>query len=213
MDKVLITMISVLASELLVLISMVIKSIPRNKKFDSEFSKYSIINSIKTSKKLNQENKALRSQNKILYEQLKQFMTNIDFNTNSILEKSNENNYKLKSKYYIYSKENDVLKNNDNIQVIEGEKCIFLKNGPNYFGRKNNFAEVDVDVDINDFSVSRVHFVINIFNDSVTIEDCSSTNGTLLNQTKLIDTSAVLLKSGDIITAGNIDLVFGFNDE
>lgn len=59
------------------------------------------------------------------------------------------------------------------------------------------------DVPVNDKSVSREHALLSRLRDGYVIEDRGSTNGTLVNGTRI--TEAQLLQPGDIVTIGSID--------
>lgn len=62
------------------------------------------------------------------------------------------------------------------------------------------------EIPIDDRSISREHARLSRLRDGYVIEDLGSTTGTLVNG-KRID-EAVLLRSGDVVTAGSIDLRF-----
>lgn len=75
-----------------------------------------------------------------------------------------------------------------------------LHAGTNTFGRKE---ECDVQLD-NKF-VSGRHGEIEIADDGVYLTDVGSTNGTILNETKLTANQRVKLQPGDVIRLGGVD--------
>ena len=207
MDNILISLVTGLMIEILALVIIVIKNIKNKRKLNFKINKddYIAISKSIEKKDLNKVIEQLENENKILSEQIRVYENTVPaFNSTNILSTINIENNSIKNiEYYVYAIEDNVL-NNNNTKDIDGKKCIILKQGKNYFGRKNNST---VDVDLDNPSVSRVHFVINILENSVTIEDCCSTNGTLLNKSKSIKTETPL-NPGNIITAGNVDLMF-----
>ncbi len=87
-----------------------------------------------------------------------------------------------------------------------------------FFNRGDLFYEIDVDkatnnqyiigkepnsealsIVINEQSISRKHAVIETINGEVKIKDCNSTNGTYLNNNKLLDEKFHIIKSGDLL--------------
>lgn len=84
---------------------------------------------------------------------------------------------------------------------IGGRECIFLDGGNTVFGRG-----ADVDVVIRDPSVSRRHFSIRINNESAFIIDLGSTNGTYLNEQRVVE--ALKMFPGDQIKAGSVKIDF-----
>lgn len=210
MDGILISLVVGLTVEIFTLIGIIIKNVINNKNLNFKINKQDYItmsNSIRKND-LNKVIEQLKIENEILNEQIKIYENTVPlFNTKSIFKNDTEDDNTKLLYYYVYSVENDKLINNNNIEDINGKKCIILKQGKNFFGRKNS-TNVDIDiVDIDDFSVSRIHFAINVFNNLVTIEDCHSTNGTWIDKSKLLSEETPL-KSGNTITAGNVNLVF-----
>lgn len=209
MDGILISLVVGLTVEIFTLIGIIIKNVKTNKNSNFKIKKqdYITMSNVIEKNDLNKVIEQLKIETEILNEQIKIYENTVPLlNTKSILQNNiTDDNTKL-IYYYVYSEENDKLINNNDIKDINGKKCIILKQGKNYFGRKNS-ANVDIDVDINDFSVSRIHFVINVFNNLATIEDCHSTNGTWIGKSKLLSEETPL-KSGNTITAGNVKLVF-----
>lgn len=62
------------------------------------------------------------------------------------------------------------------------------------------------DVPVDDRSVSREHARLSRLRDGYVVEDLGSTNGTLVNQRRIDE--AVILRPGDILTVGSIELRF-----
>ncbi len=87
--------------------------------------------------------------------------------------------------------------------VVEGEQIgdLFkIKKGENIIGRG-----ADVDIRLNSLLVSRVHSVIILNDNNISIKDLKSSNGTYVNGKKI---DAANLKEGDVITIGTIRLSF-----
>lgn len=81
------------------------------------------------------------------------------------------------------------------------DKCYVLENSRVCFGRVQS-----CDFVVDDRSISRIHFEIEIADGIAKIKDCQSTNGTFLNG-KRIEDEAILL-SGDIIKIGDTSLMY-----
>lgn len=116
------------------------------------------------------------------------------------------NNSENKKIYYFYSYEDDVFNKNENINYINDKKCIVLNEGENVFGKKEL-----ADIDIDDPSVSRRHFIANVKNNMVSLTDCNSTNGTFVNHQKIIDRTVLIPE--DIVTVGKVTLILGIKDD
>ncbi|MFA6412038.1 MAG: FhaA domain-containing protein [Syntrophales bacterium] len=80
-------------------------------------------------------------------------------------------------------------------------KVLSIPSGEHSFGRGNT---VDYSITQNDLTVSRLHFRIRVQNESATIQDWPSKNGTYVNNTKLAVHDVIALSQGDTIKAGNI---------
>ncbi len=93
------------------------------------------------------------------------------------------------------SSENSMIKSTDN------NKCFILENNRICFGRVQS-----CDIIVNDYSISRIHFEIEITDGIAKIKDCQSTNGTFLNG-KRVEDEAILLP-GDIIKIGETSLIY-----
>lgn len=66
--------------------------------------------------------------------------------------------------------------------------------------------DATADIVINDGNVSRRHAEVCLEGDAVTLKDCGSTNGTLVNTTKVVE--AVTLRKEDMITVGHTILKY-----
>ncbi len=85
--------------------------------------------------------------------------------------------------------------------VVDGEEKP-LKKGVNTFGRKS-----DNDVQISDPFVSGKHGQIEVEDDAIYLTDVGSTNGTMLNGTKLEVNSRAPVNESDVITIGGLTLI------
>jgi pSer/pThr/pTyr-binding forkhead associated (FHA) protein len=76
-----------------------------------------------------------------------------------------------------------------------------LKPGTNTFGRRS-----ENDVQITDPYVSGKHGIIEIGDDGIFLTDVGSTNGTLLNEAKLVPNMRTKISSEDVIRLGSLEL-------
>ncbi|MEK6222336.1 MAG: FHA domain-containing protein [Chloroflexota bacterium] len=95
---------------------------------------------------------------------------------------------------------------------MAGQFQLVMSSGPNpgkTFALSTNEAIVGRDVKnevvINDSEISRQHFRLILQGNSYVIEDMGSTNGTYVNDTKVV--GQVALKMGDVIRAGDNEVV------
>lgn len=79
---------------------------------------------------------------------------------------------------------------------------IALAQGKNVFGRSRSLSDFVID----DKRVSRIHFVIYVSKEQMIIEDCKSSNGTLLNGKKIGSTPRYL-NTGDEICVGETKFI------
>ena len=86
-----------------------------------------------------------------------------------------------------------------NAGIMEGIPCVFLRTGNTVFGRSDS-----VDVVINENSISRLHFCVEIDNHSAFITDLGSTNGTFVNGIRVLEKQK--LNNNDHIQAGRVNL-------
>jgi hypothetical protein len=77
--------------------------------------------------------------------------------------------------------------------------------GPVYVGRTDDDG---VDVSIPDYSVSKKHCAFLSRDGGAAILDCGSTNGTLVNGTRVDGPSPIDLCGGEILTLGRLELKF-----
>ncbi|HEY2783828.1 MAG TPA: FHA domain-containing protein [Fimbriiglobus sp.] len=79
--------------------------------------------------------------------------------------------------------------------------------GPNVIGRA---AIPDVDIDLADQELpdiamaSRRHAIVRTNPDTITVEDLSSLNGTLVNRTRLVPGQATEIHTGDVVQIGSV---------
>ncbi|MCL6472161.1 MAG: FHA domain-containing protein [Firmicutes bacterium] len=108
----------------------------------------------------------------------------------------------------------DIEEGLDNIDVSTEEGPILIvKKGP-YIGQKFTLTKDEItlgrdpesDIFLDDITVSRYHAKITVSEDSVSIEDAGSLNGTYVNQ--IIIDEPTLLKSDDELQIGKFKLVF-----
>jgi diguanylate cyclase (GGDEF)-like protein len=118
------------------------------------------------------------------------------------------------------SEEKTVISNTSDLTLFQNKgvrtkrrSCLVLYSGPETGKRfilDNDLTVIgrnpDVEVHIDDSSVSRRHAEIVLSGDTVTIGDLGSSNGTVINDVK-VDTS-VVLKDGDLIRLGKIIFKF-----
>ena len=110
-----------------------------------------------------------------------------------------ENNYQGKYKFYIcYKGKNNII--SSDLELIGDNQCIVLKRSQTLFGRNEK-----ADVIINDNLMSGKHFVIRIIEDSCSIIDCNSLNGTFVNGSRI---SIKSIFPGDSILAGQTLMTF-----
>lgn len=114
-----------------------------------------------------------------------------------------------------------VLLNRDNRKPrVFGKLIVNDENGSSQYellfgkqlvGRKNKSKKCDIMVDTDDMQMSRNHFYIDVraSNEGVNfmLSDAGSSNQTWLNNRK-IDKNDNLLKNGDVILAGNTNIIF-----
>ena len=77
--------------------------------------------------------------------------------------------------------------------------------GPVYVGRTD---DREVDVSIPDFSISKKHCAFLSRDGGAAILDCGSTNGTLVNGTRVDGPSPIDLCGGELLTLGRLELKF-----
>jgi pSer/pThr/pTyr-binding forkhead associated (FHA) protein len=85
--------------------------------------------------------------------------------------------------------------------LVMGDQSFPLKMGVNSFGRKS-----ENDVTISDPYVSGKHGLIEILEDGIFITDIGSTNGSMLNDTKLAANMRTAMQTTDVIRLGTIEL-------
>ena len=85
--------------------------------------------------------------------------------------------------------------------IIQGTQYIALEKDKTIFGREAGF----VDIEIQDNSISKAHFMIFTESDLWYIEDFNSLNGTFVNGKRI---RKQRLSPGDCIIAGRINMLF-----
>ena len=124
-------------------------------------------------------------------------------------KKKNINNYSVSFNKlindelpYVYFLNNNAYSPKTSIMSnFEDKNYFVLKNSHTCFGRVQT-----CDIVVKDFSISRIHFEIELNDGIAKIKDCQSTNGTFLNG-KRIDGEAILLP-GDVIQIGETSLIY-----
>lgn len=69
---------------------------------------------------------------------------------------------------------------------------------------------LDCDIPLNDFHVSRVHLIVRNMGEEIFIEDKNSSNGTYLNDNKIIAGTSVLVGPNDKVQLGRSEYILGF---
>mgnify|MGYP000015386192 FL=1 len=112
----------------------------------------------------------------------------IQFSTKELLHKNSDQPLLYPEETYML-----VLETNE-IDELQKEKYITLKQGDNIFGRDKQEA----DFVIKDQYVSKKHFIIKVFGTQLILIDCESMNGTYLNH-KRVDVFPESIKKDDEI--------------
>lgn len=112
----------------------------------------------------------------------------IQFSTKELLHKNSDQPLLYPEETYML-----VLETNE-IDELQKEKYITLKQGDNIFGRDKQEA----DFVIEDRYVSKKHFIIKVFGTQLILIDCESMNGTYLNH-KRVDVFPESIKRDDEI--------------
>ncbi len=204
MEQILIIISAILALETFTLASLIYKYAVKNEKnifFKNQKKDYTKEKNLLRENKLKQK---IGRQSIANIENM-EYTNMIDIYNNRLYEKKGYfdlmNNGCLELNiYYLCCKKNEFAKNK-NVEIVNKQQCIFLHKGENVFGKKE-FSEIDID----DTSVSRNHFIIKIKSNIATLSDCNSTNGTFVNQNRVSKT--IIITPGDVITAGNVELLF-----
>jgi FHA domain len=88
-------------------------------------------------------------------------------------------------------------------RVFPLSKAANASSGPVLVGRTS-----ENDVSIPEYSISKKHCAFELREGSMAVFDCGSTNGTLLNGTKIEGGTSVPLCGGEIITMGRFTFVY-----
>lgn len=85
-------------------------------------------------------------------------------------------------------------------------------------GRKPRDRDPNVTIQLDEYhgyqnGVSRYHAMIAVINGYLALRDLDSINGTLLNGQRCVKLSSYMLRSGDVITLGQMKLTIEFMDE
>ena len=91
-------------------------------------------------------------------------------------------------------------------RLVGGEYAFDLKKGMNSFGRRS-----ENDLMIPDPYVSGKHGLIELAADGVYLTDIGSTNGTMLNDAKLVPNMRTLIGPDDVIRLGSLELRIELN--
>lgn len=117
----------------------------------------------------------------------------------------------------------DVIENENNMceigetilmQTIKEQTCTLSSCSPKYEdihvpekGAVLGKLEKNVDIVVNDISISRIHAKIELAGDKCYIEDLNTTNGTYVNGKRLIPYKLEEIKSGDKIVLGCVEYI------
>jgi len=82
-------------------------------------------------------------------------------------------------------------------------------------GRRARAKDPEVTVDLAPYAahssgVSRIHAMIAIVNDYITLQDLDSVNGTLINGESIVPLKRYPIYDGDVVTLGRFELVIRF---
>ena len=120
----------------------------------------------------------------------------IQFSTKELLHKNSDQPLLYPEETYML-----VLETNE-IDELQKEKYITLKQGDNIFGRDKQEA----DFVIKDQYVSKKHFIIKVFGTQLILIDCESMNGTYLNH-KRVDVFPESIKKDDEIQVSHTKFI------
>lgn len=120
----------------------------------------------------------------------------IQFSTKELLHKNSDQPLLYPGETYML-----VVETNE-IDEVQKEKYITLKQGDNIFGRDKQEA----DFVIKDQYVSKKHFIIKVFGTQLILIDCESMNGTYLNH-KRVDVFPESIKKDDEIQVSHTKFI------
>jgi pSer/pThr/pTyr-binding forkhead associated (FHA) protein len=99
-----------------------------------------------------------------------------------------------------------------NLYIVKSDQMLPLVGQNNFsIGRVSKGQSIIPDIDLTPFKafsqgVSRLHAIIQIKNNQVSIRDLRSSNGTLVNKKKMPTQNFVPIKNGDIIMLGKFKI-------